>query len=214
MIFPFPGKKKLIYLITKGSLTRENYHLGSQETLKIIEKAVESRIHLIQIREKLLPVKMVFDLLCSALKIAENTDTKILANDRIDIALAANAHGVHLTSKSLPTNKVRAAVPENFLIGVSTHTHRDAARAKDEGADFATFSHIFPTASKSDSCNPKGLNELQRVCRALSPFPIVALGGISETNYESVLDNGARGFAAITFLNNSRTLGEIGRIFN
>ena len=200
--------KPLIYLITDGEATAENFEEKKAEILKLIKNAVQAKISLIQIREKQISARLVFELTAEAVKFTQNTDTKILMNDRADIALAANADGVHLTSRSLSAEVIRHNFPADFIIGVSAHTVESAEQAQNQDADFATFSSIFDSPNKG---NPQGLEKLREVCEKLKPFPIIALGGINETNYKSVLDNGASGFAAIRFLNDARNIRKISR---
>ena len=194
-----------IYLITDGEITAENYAKKSLETLGLITKAIEAKISLIQIREKQLSAKLVFELALQAAKITKNSNTKLLINDRADIALAANADGVHLTANSLSAKIIRANFPKNFIIGVSAHTLEKANEAKENGADFATFSPIFYSPNKG---KPIGLDALREVCAKLKPFPIIALGGIDEMNYREVLQI-ASGFAAIRFLQNVENLQKL-----
>ncbi len=194
-------KKPLIYLITKGNLTRENFSEESKKTLRIIKNAVEKGISLIQIREKNLFARSVLELTEQAVRIAEKSGTKILVNERADVAAAANADGVHLTSNALPVSLIRQNFGKGFIIGVSAHSLERALQAKNETADFVTFSPVFPTISKPLYGEPKGLKELNEVCKKLGNFPVIALGGIDETNYKDVLEQGAGGFAGIGFLN-------------
>jgi thiamine-phosphate pyrophosphorylase len=198
--------KPLTYLITGGEATLEKFSENCREILTLIEIAVESKILLIQIREKKLPARLVFELASKAAEITRNSKTKLLVNDRADIALAAKADGVHLTSVSMSAGVVRQNFPANFIIGVSAHSLEDAENAKKQGADFVTFSPIFPTPSKEKYGAPQGLEKLRRICEKLQPFPVIALGGIDETNYSQALKTGATGFAAIRFLNNAENL--------
>ena len=198
--------KPLIYLITEGTATVENFSSEKQRILEKIRYAVEANIPLIQIREKLLTAKLVFQLTLEAAEITKNTDTKLLVNDRADIASAANADGVHLTENSLSAKVVHQSFGENFVIGVSTHTIETAETARNNGADFVTFSPIFNTPHKGD---PQGLEKLREVCEKLKLFPVLALGGVDETNYQKVLEYGASGFAAIRFLNDVKNLREL-----
>lgn len=188
--------KPLIYLITEGNLTAENFDENKKRILETIKNSVENKISLVQIREKNLPAKFVFELTSQAVKITNLTDTKLLVNDRADIALAAKADGVQLTENSVSAKVIRQNFPKNFIIGVSTHSIEKAEQAKTEGADFVTFSPIFASPGKA---TPTGLEKLREVCEILKPFPVIALGGLDETNYESVLETGASGFAAIRF---------------
>ncbi len=200
--------KPIIYLITEGKLTAENFNADKKRVLEIIESAVENRISLIQIREKKLSAKLLFRLTIEAAQITRNSQTKLLVNDRADIALTANADGVHLTETSVSAEIIRKNFPENFIIGVSTHSIEKAKNAKTQNADFITFSPIFDSPGKSA---PTGSENLKTVCEQLNPFPVIALGGIDETNYKSVLETGANGFAAIRSLNNKQNLKLIRR---
>ncbi len=191
----------MIYLITKGETTSANFVDSKRQIIDIIKVAVESEISRIQIREKLLPAKQLFELTTEAVKITKNSATKLLVNDRADVAFAANADGVHLTSTSIPTEIIRQNYPQKFIIGVSTHTLAKAQNAQENGADFITFSPIF---SKTE----KGIDELRKVYETLKPFPVIALGGIDETNYREVCKV-ASGFAAIRFLNNADNLRKL-----
>lgn len=193
----------MIYLITKGDSTAENFLKKKREILEIIESAVAFNISHIQIREKLLPVRLLFELINEAIEITKNSQTKLLVNERFDVALAAKSDGVHLTSTSIPIQFVRKLVPKDFIIGVSTHTLTDAQHARKHRADFVTFSPVF-------SKNAVGLDELRKVCESLKPFPVIALGGIDETNYREVLQI-ADGFAAIRFLNKVENFCEINK---
>lgn len=203
--------KPILYLITEGKATVENFGEQKANILEIIKTAVENKISLIQIREKHLSAKLVFELTSEAAKITNKTDTKLLVNDRADIALAANADGVHLTETSLSAKIIRHNFPKDFIIGVSTHSLARAEIARRQQADFATFSPIFASPDKG---KPKGLKKLREVCEKLENFPVVALGGIDEENYKSVLENGASGFAAIRFLNDAENLKRIAEEFN
>ena len=110
------------YLITKGILTDENFAASKIETLETIRRAVEFDVSLIQIREKKLGAKLLFELARQAAAITENSKTKLLINDRADIALAANADGVHLTANSISAGIIRHSFPEKFVVGVSAHS--------------------------------------------------------------------------------------------
>ena len=197
--------KPIIYLISDGSITAQNFPQKSIQLLQIVEIAVENKIPLIQIREKSLPAKFIFELTAQAVQFTKNSNTKILVNDRADIALAAKADGVHLTSNSVSAKIIRQSFPTDFIIGVSAHSLENVLKAKDNGADFATFSPIFASPNKG---NPVGLETLKNICQKVNSFPIIALGGIDETNYDAVLQI-ADGFAAIRFLNNAENLRKL-----
>lgn len=190
--------KPLIYLITRGDASAANFAEKKRQILQIVKAAAESKISLVQIREKNLSARLVIELAHTAAAILKNSETKLLVNDRADIALAAECDGVHLTENSLSVEVIRENFPKEFIIGVSTHSPEGAEQAKLEGADFVTFSPIFDSPGKGE---PQGLKKLRDICAHLKPFPVVALGGIDETNWRAVLKNGASGFAGIRFLN-------------
>ena len=196
----------LIYLITDGEMTTENFSRRKLQTLELIKIAVESSVSLVQIREKKIPARLVFEFTSEAAKITRAAKTKLLVNDRADIALAAGADGVHLTSRSLSTEAVRGSFPGNFVIGVSTHTIEEAENAKKQTADFVTFSPIFPTPEKAKA---QGTENLRIICKRLKRFPVIALGGIDASNIQKVFDAGASGFAAIRFLNDATNLKKL-----
>lgn len=203
--------KPIIYLISAGNLTGENFDENKTGFLSLIEAAVENKISLVQIREKKLSTKLLFELTSEAAKLTKNSKTKLLVNDRADVAHAAKADGVHLTENSIPAEIIRHNFPAEFIIGVSTHSMKSAEKARKQNADFVTFSPVFSSPDKGE---PQGLEKLSEICENLKPFPVIALGGIDETNYRSVLRNGAIGFAAIRFLNNFENLKMLGSEFS
>jgi len=205
----FSAGTPLIYLITKGEMTAENFAEKSAETLEIIEQAVAAGVSLIQLREKALTARALFDLAAKASNITGNSSTKLLVNERADIALAAKLDGVHLPANSLSAEIVRQNFPSTFIIGVSAHSTAEVERAKRAGADFATFSPVFATASKARYGAPQGVAKLREVAQTVEKFPVIALGGIDENNFAEALEAGAGGVAAIRFLNDVEKLPEI-----
>ena len=171
--------------------------------------AVAARIDLVQIREKHLNASVLYQLATSAAGITKGSATQLLINDRSDIAAAAGADGVHLTTSSLPTAVVRQAFGVGFLIGVSTHSLAEANLARRGGADFVVFGPVFETASKRKYGEPLGLTSLARVCAELSPFPVLALGGVEIGNVSDCIRAGARGVAAIRMLQQPDRLADI-----
>jgi thiamine-phosphate pyrophosphorylase len=201
--------RPLIYLITGGHLTPGNFSAELARTLQIIESAIAFGIPLIQIREKNLPARLLFEVAAASVKISQNSPTRILINDRADVALSAGADGVHLTAASISARIIRKNVPAGFLIGVSTHTIEEAVRARRDGADFAVFGPVFATPSKERYGPPQGIEKLAEVVKAVGRFPVVALGGIEETNLNETFRAGASGIAAIRLLNEIENMGEM-----
>jgi len=201
----------LIYLITSGETTDRTTPATEEFSvvLQLVEAAVGAQIDLVQIREKNLTASVLYQLAASASRITKGTATKLLINDRSDIAAAAGADGVHLTTYSLPTAAVRHTFGADFLIGVSTHSLAEATIACYGGADFAVFGPVFETASKKEYGEPPGLTGLTSVCSALSPFPVLALGGMSIDNVAECIRAGARGVAAIRMLQPAAQLADV-----
>ena len=194
--------KPLVYLITPGELTLHNYQNSVSEMLKIIETAVECGVSHIQIREKNLPAKYLAEFVKITVHIAASSQTKILVNERADIAYISGADGVHLRSDSFSAREVKAEFP-NLLTIASCHSVEDLQAAKETSADMAVFGPIFATSGKGPA---KGIDVLRNACRQMAGFPIIALGGIDEGNYKSALSAGAAGFAAVRYLNNNANL--------
>jgi thiamine-phosphate diphosphorylase len=200
--------KPILYLITRGA-TAETTTPASEEFRHIqlqVSTAVAAGIQLIQIREKKLPARVLFELTASAVAIAQGSSTRILVNDRADVAAGAGAHGVHLTTRSLMPELIRRTFGRNFLIGASTHSLNEAREAQKGGADFAVFGPIFRSPSKERYGPPLGVNQLAEAAREMTPFPLIALGGLSRKNARECLRAGASGIAGISLFGEPDTL--------
>ncbi|QQS42490.1 MAG: thiamine phosphate synthase [Acidobacteriota bacterium] len=186
------------YLITPGILSAENFDALSGELLANIAYASEAGVTAVQIREKRLPSRLLFELTSRAMAMLRGSDTLCLVNERFDIALAAGVDGVHLTSNSIPVSVVRRAVPNDFIIGVSTHTLSEVAQAREASADLAVFGPVFETAGKPAPENGDRLAELRRASELSGSMLLLGLGGIDETNFRTVIGRGADGIAGIS----------------
>ena len=198
-----------LFLITDRTQT-----LG-RPLLDVVKAALEGGVGLIQLREKDLSGKELFDLARDMRKLTTVYGAKLLINDRVDIAIVAGADGVHLGQKSIPAADARRAlsmtgtVPilrhdeslsvnrDSPLIGVSTHSLEEALQAQSDGADFITFGPVYLTPSKAVYGEPVGIDKLRKVAKAVS-IPIYALGGIKRDNIGEVLRAGAYGVAMIS----------------
>jgi thiamine-phosphate pyrophosphorylase len=187
----------VVYFITNGLLTNSDFETKSPDTLRRIEIAIKNGAGFIQIREKNLSTLNIFKLTTLAVGLSKGSNSRVLVSERFDVAIAAAAHGVHLTSKSLGVENARRACPEGFIIGCSTHSFAEAADARRSGADYAIFGPVFDTPSKRKFGKPKGIDTLERVCRELSGFSVFAIGGIDSGNLDLVLRTGVAGFAGI-----------------
>ena len=146
----------------------------------------------------MLSTRVLYDLVVRAVSTARDSSTRLLVNDRFDVARAAGADGVHLTTTSLPPSVVREACGPEFLLGASTHSLDEARAARAGGADFVVFGPVFETESKRAYGPPQGLDKLREVTRELAGFPVLAIGGITLDNAASCYAAGAAGIAGIT----------------
>ncbi len=201
----------LSYLITSGETTPATSPQSEEfaRLLAFVRAAVAARVSLIQFREKQLRPRVLYQLTARAAEITSGSQTRLLVNDRADIARAAGADGVHLTTQSLPTQIIRQTFGTDFLIGVSTHTLTETRAAHDDGADFAVFGPIFDTPSKRAFGPPLGLDALRAAAHALVPFPLIAIGGITLDNAAAVLRAGASGIAAIRLFAEAKNLQQV-----
>jgi thiamine-phosphate pyrophosphorylase len=168
--------------------------------LETIRKTAAAGVDWIQIREKDLEARALAELVRLAITAARETRASILVNDRLDVALAAGAAGVHLGETSLPVKAVaewrRSAGRAEFRIGVSCHSVETARAAEGAGADYMFFGPVFATPSKAVFGAPQGIERLREVCRSVR-VPVLAIGGVTAENAHSCFTAGAAGVAAI-----------------
>jgi len=207
----FDLSKPILYLITRGATT-EATTAASPEFKAIVEQvsaAAAAGIDLIQLREKRLSARVLFELTCQAVALTRDSVTRVLVNDRADVAAGAGAHGVHLTTKSIDAATVRQTFGDEFLIGVSTHSLPAAQAAKRGGADFVVLGPIFETPSKREFGPPAGLDQLSNVTSRLDGFPVLALGGVTSANAIDCLRAGAAGIAGIGLFDKTAELTKL-----
>jgi thiamine-phosphate pyrophosphorylase len=159
------------------------------DVARFAERAVQNGVEMIQVREKDLSARDLLNLVCRIRDIARGSATRVLVNDRLDVAMAAGIDGIHLPGNGLPAERVRGLVQ---VLGVSVHSAEAAIAAEKARADFIVFGPIFDTPGKS----PVGLDALRHIAAQVQ-IPVLAIGGIDENNAAKVLEAGAAGFAAI-----------------
>lgn len=174
--------------------------LGERAEAVLIQRiaaAARAGIHLIQVRERDMPDGQLLSLVTQAVEAARGTRARILVNDRVDIAIAAGAHGVHLRGDSAPARRVRAVAPPSFLIGRSVHTRDEIERAGAEGdVDYLLFGTVFETTSKPNR-HGVGVNGLADAVHAAKGVPVLAIGGMNLDTVGRLHRTGCAGFAAI-----------------
>ena len=162
------------------------------DSLDVAGRAAREGVEMIQIRAKELSARDLMELARRAVSLP---GAKVLVNTRSDVALACGARGVHLPAGSIAPSTVRRIAPPNFLIGVSCHTVEELSAAEKEGADFAVFSPVFASVTKS--VVPVGLEAL-RLATASVQLPVYALGGVTASNAGLCIEAGAVGVAGIS----------------
>lgn len=191
------GDLPVTCLITRGEATDAD-PASLEAVLNVVRSATADGVSIIQIREKQLSAHSLFELVSAAATITAGTETKLLVNDRPDIAIAAKIDGVHLTSTSLPVESVRKVFGNDIIIGVSVHSAEEAFSAADNRADLVLLGPIFATPGKG---RPLGTTALKEVAGKIGECELIALGGIDHSNCRESLNAGASGVAAIRSLN-------------
>ena len=205
------GKPILCYVTDRRRLPTAPQPDLIQPLLERIAAIVGAGVDWIQLREKDLSGKQSASLVRQALdRVSKQgshskSTTRIIVNDRLDVALAEQAGGIHLGENSLPIDEakrlllsspVAQTLPSDFILGVSCHSLEAAKSAASSGADYIFFGPIFATPSKAAYGAPQGLDRLAQVCSSVN-IPVLAIGGITLANVASCLSAGASGIAAI-----------------
>jgi thiamine-phosphate pyrophosphorylase len=167
---------------------------GSPARLDVIARNLAAGVEGVQIREKDLSARALFELVTAAIKLPNPHGSKVIVNTRADVAIAAGAAGVPLPTGSPPARFWRRP---GFLIGVSCHSTDDVRQAENEGADYAVFGPVFAPLSKSAVLEPKGLEGLAMAAAAVR-IPVLALGGVTRENTAACISAGAAGIAGIS----------------
>lgn len=164
--------------------------------VQTIRGALDGGVRAVQLREKDLTAAELYPLALELRDLTRRFGARLLINDRIDVALAVEADGVHLGGQSLPVAAVRRILGDRMLIGVSTHRTEEILPATAAGADFVTFGPVYETPSKLHYGDPVGLSALERAC-AISPVPVFALGGVTPERLPELYAAGCRHAACI-----------------
>lgn len=179
-----------IYLVTDEAC------LHGRPLLKCVEEALAAGVTLVQYRAKAADGGVLYAEACRLKELCDKYNVPLIINDRLDIALAVGAAGVHLGQDDLPCAVARRLLGEDFIIGVSAHNPAEAVQAISEGADYLGCGAVFGTATKHDVAK-LGLENLRAIRKAVA-VPMVGIGGITADNYAEVLATGADGAAIVS----------------
>jgi len=180
-----------LYLVTnRGSLAFEDF-------FRIILQSIDGGVKAVQLREKEINACEIVEIGKILLSFLKPRGIPLIINDRADIAHAVKADGVHLGQSDLKVAEARAILGKHAIIGLSVETLEQVIAAADEDVDYLAASPVFLTKTKSTHHKPWGLDGLRHLC-SISRHPVVAIGGIDETNVEKVLESGAAGVAVVS----------------
>lgn len=179
-----------LYLVT----TRNR---GFTDFFQIIRQAIAGGVTVVQLREKDASDDEVIELGKALQSLLKPLAIPLIINDRVEIAHRLRADGVHLGQSDLKASEARAMLGKDAIIGLSVETLDQAKAAQQEDVDYLAASPVFPTRTKTDCSKPWGLQDLKTLC-SISRFPVVAIGGITESNVQTVLACGVNGVAIVS----------------
>jgi thiamine-phosphate pyrophosphorylase len=180
-----------LYLIT------DRHQAGGRPLAEVVRRSLEGGVRAVQLREKDLSGDALYRLAAELRCLTSDFGARFIINDRLDIALAVEADGVHIGVNSLPVAVVRRVMGEGAIIGYSAHGIDEALRVQADGADFVTFGPLYPTPSKAAYGDPCGVKKLADAASVLN-IPVIALGGISSANITEALSANIQGVAVIS----------------
>jgi thiamine-phosphate pyrophosphorylase len=179
-----------LYLVTDRDL------LGSKDLAATVEEAIRGGVTLVQIREKNLSTLEFYQLALVIKAVTKKYSIPFIVNDRVDIALAVDADGVHIGQEDMPLSVARRLLGSSKIIGVSVAKLEQALTAQNEGADYLGIGAVFPTMTKDDA-DRVSLEELRQIKLGVT-LPIVAIGGISKNNIRDIMATGVDGAAVVS----------------
>jgi thiamine-phosphate pyrophosphorylase len=180
-----------LYLVTDRGLC------GARPLEEVVAEAVAGGVACVQLREKDLSIRRFLDLAQRLKGLLAPAGVPLIVNDRLDVALAGGADGVHLGQEDMPCGLVRSILGPKAIVGLSVETWEDVERAQDLDVDYLGVSPVFQTPTKTDTKAPWGLEGLRRI-RAFSRHPLVAIGGLNAGNAQDAVRAGAEGIAVVS----------------
>jgi thiamine-phosphate pyrophosphorylase len=180
-----------VYVITDQNVA------GDRPILDVVRAAIRGGATVVQLREKTTTTREMVELGTALHELTVATGIPLIVNDRVDVALAIDAEGVHLGMDDMPVALARQILGPECIIGASPDTSEGARQAERDGADYLGVGDVYGTPTKGDAGQPIGLEGLVRVVRAVS-IPVVAIGGIRPENAGAAIEAGAAGVAVIS----------------
>ena len=177
-------------------ITAEKYSRG-RTNIEVVEKMIEGGVEIIQYREKKKSMRAKYQQCRKIRKLTARAGVNLIVNDDVDLAQAVGADGVHVGQEDLPVRVIRDLLGSKKIIGLSTHSPKQAQKAAKKPVDYIGVGPIFPTNTKADVCEAVGFEYLEYVVENID-LPFVAIGGIKEDNIKQVQARGADCFALVT----------------
>jgi thiamine-phosphate pyrophosphorylase len=187
-------------------VTDPDLSLGRPEE-EIVRRAVAAGVTMVQYRDKDTSTKRMIEKTRLMAEICRPAGVALIVNDRLDVAMAGGASGVHLGQDDMTLPDARRIVGEAYIIGISVTTIEEAKEAEEAGADYLGANGVFPTGTKTDLGEPLGLEGVSRLAAA-SSLPIVAIGGINNQNAGEVISAGADGVAVVSYIVSAENIEE------
>lgn len=180
-----------LYLVTDRGMA------GGRATLEIISAAVNGGVTVVQLREKDCSTRDFIEQVLTIKEFLKTRGVPLIINDRVDVAQAVNADGVHLGQTDMPLEMAKDILGESMITGISAESLQDAIEAEKGGADYLGVSPIYATPTKTDTAPPLGLEGLREIRKAVR-LPLVGIGGLNQDNAADVIRNGADGVAVVS----------------
>ena len=180
-----------LYLVTDRNLSR------GKTTLDIVKLAVRGGVTCVQLREKDCTTREFINEALAIKDFLKTSKIPLIINDRLDVAQAVGAEGIHLGQSDMPFSMAKTIVGNSMIIGISAESVKDAIQAEKEGADYIGVSPIYKTPTKTDTAPPLGLPGLREIRKAVN-IPLVGIGGLNKSNVYDVIKNGGDGVAVVS----------------
>lgn len=194
-----------VYLVTDRDI------LGGRDLFTAVEEALKGGVTLLQLREKTASSRDFYQLAVRMKELAAAYRVPLIINDRLDIALAADADGLHVGQDDLPLDVVRRVLGPEKILGYSVATVTEAIYGEQKGADYLGAGPVYSTGSKADAGSPIGIDSLKLIKQSIS-IPVVGIGGIGNTNVMAVKETGVDGISVISAVMGSQDIEESARM--